>query len=378
MSRICGIVAEYNPFHNGHKHHIAAARQVSDADHIIAVMSGNFVQRGEPAIVDKFTRTRMALLGGADLVLELPVGFATASAEGFASAAVYILGKTGLVTDLCFGAETHDLQSLQAITHILVDEPDDFKTTLRAGLAQGDSFPKARAGAVKQILPHGADIISRPNNILAIEYLKALAKFGFNITPHPVPRKGANHHDGGLDGQFASATALRREILAGNLEDLISFLPASSLDLLRGQPFNQIDNFSTIFHYNYNVKGSTLEKAAENHYPISQVVAAAKTKNITHTALKRKALSIVLDLATLLSKPQYIRILGFRRDKAHLIGQLEKTAGLPVITNLKNAPKDLRGLGLDKEIEATRLYWLALKPQNIHGKSELSAPMIII
>lgn len=371
MKRVCGIIAEYNPFHNGHKHHIQVARKVSGAQDVVVVMSGNFVQRGEPAIVDKFVRTRMALLGGADMVLELPVGFSTASAEGFSFGAVYILGKTGIVTDLCFGAETPNLQGLQAIAQCLANESEGFKTTLKANLAKGVNFPKARAQALKEILPESENIINTPNNILAIEYLKALAKLGLNIKPYPVARKNANHHDTTLAGRFASATTLRKEILMGNLHNLKDFMPPMSMDLLTQEPFNQIDNFSTIFHY--NVPGSPLEKHAEKHYKISHVIKATKTKNITHSALKRLALRVVLEVQTP-PTPQYIRVLGFRREKSFLMSYLEKNATLPVITNLKNAPPNLIG----DELEASRLYWLALKPEGIRPRKELSAPMVII
>ncbi|MCL2620693.1 MAG: nucleotidyltransferase family protein [Defluviitaleaceae bacterium] len=371
MSRVCGIVAEYNPFHNGHKHHISMAREVSGADDVVVVMSGNFVQRGEPAIVDKFVRTRMALLGGADMVLELPVGFSTASAETFSSGAVYILGKTGMVTDLCFGAETPNLQDLQVIVRHLVNESESFKTTLKANLNQGVSFPKARAAALKEILPQSESVINSPNNILSIEYLKALEKFGFDIKPHPVGRKGVNHHDTAPAGKFASATALRKEILVGKLQNISDFIPQSSIDLLDGEPFNQIDNFSAVFHY--NVQGNPLEKHAENHYKISDVITAAKTKNITHTALKRLVLNVVLGIKSP-QTPQYIRVLGFRRDKSFLVSELQRKATLPVITNLKNAPLNL----IADELQATHLYWLALRPQGTHPRNELSAQMIII
>ncbi|MCL2235686.1 MAG: nucleotidyltransferase family protein [Defluviitaleaceae bacterium] len=371
MSKICGIVAEYNPFHNGHQYHMAESRKISGAGDVIVVMSGNFVQRGEPAIVDKFIRARMALLGGADMVLELPVGFSTASAEGFSFSAVYILGKTGMVTDLCFGAEAPNLECLQTIAHHLVNETEDFKAKLKAGLAKGVSFPKARADALKEILPYSENIINSPNNILAIEYLKALKKFNFDITPHAVPRKGANHHDDALIGKFASATALRKEILSGNLANLVDFMPMFSFDLLGGEPFNQIDNFSMIFHH--NAQGSALEKHSADCYKITDVIANAKTKNITYTALKRLALSTVLGI-TPPKLPQYIRVLGFRREKSYLLSQLQTSAELPVITNLKNAPPEL----ISDEVYATRMYWLGLKPQNITARNELSSPMVII
>ncbi|MDR2167605.1 MAG: nucleotidyltransferase family protein, partial [Clostridiales bacterium] len=222
MNKTCGIIAEYNPFHNGHKFHLEAAKRESSAENIVVVMSGNFVQRGEPAIICKFVRARAALLGGADIVLELPINFATASAEGFARGAVYILEKSGIIDALAFGCENNDLGILSEIANFLVNETEDFKAALRANLRQGKSFPVARAAALEQF---SQEVLVAPNNILAIEYLKALRKFNSAIVPFGVARKGVGHHGKELVGSFASASALRREILAGNVDSLAAFMP---------------------------------------------------------------------------------------------------------------------------------------------------------
>jgi len=381
MSKICGIIAEYNPFHNGHAYQIEQARRISAADAIVVVMSGNFVQRGEPAIVDKFVRTRAALLGGADLVLELPTAFATRSAEAFALGATYILAKTGIVDSICFGAETADIPALQAIARHLVYESDSFKHILKEGLSSGLSFPKSRALALIASLGHEIpkteEIISAPNNILGIEYLKAIERYKLPLVPYAISRKGAEHHSKNLEGSFASASALRREIHAGNL-DLSAFMPASSLALIKNEhingAINHIDNFSTFLHYiaTTNFIDAKLQKAAAENFLISDIVAQAKTKNITHTALKRAALHSILQ-PTFHELPKYIRILGFKKSHTQLVQKLHKNAALPVVSNLKYSQEIMQ-----EEINNTKLYWLGLKHKNIKPRCEFSSPMVKI
>ena len=214
--KVAGIIAEYNPFHNGHAYHIEEVRKKTGADYIIAIMSGNFVQRGGPAIVDKYTRTKMALLGGADLVIELPVVAATASAETFARCGVAILNSIGVVTHLGFGCETDDLELLHALANLFVEEPKEYQELLSSYLKEGLSYPAARAKAAGEyfqkfvadtsitnrnsthnvyadgIIDNTLNIeatLNNPNNILAIEYLKALKQINSTIKPCPSPGK---------------------------------------------------------------------------------------------------------------------------------------------------------------------------------------------
>lgn len=381
MSRICGIITEYNPFHNGHKYQLDQARKVSGASAIVVVMSGNFVQRGEPAIIDKFVRTRAALLGGADVVLEIPSTFSTRSAEGFGAAGVYILAASGIVNSICFGCETDNIPLLSEIAKFLTNESDTFKSLLKKGITLGKSFPAARADALSGVLssqiPNIADIIGSPNNILGIEYLKAIEKYKLPLTPFGVERKGASHHSKKLEGSFASATALRNEIHKGNLH-LGDFMPADSLQILKNEcsisAINHINNFSAFFHYIslFNPLHPRLAHGAKENFSITDIIEAAKTKNITHTALRRAALHTILQLPQN-DLPEYIRILGFKRSAEHLVKQMHKSATLPIITNAKNAPEMLVN-----EIKATELYWLALKHKNVPARSEFSSPMVIL
>lgn len=226
--KITGVIAEYNPFHNGHLFQFEQIRRLTGADYIIVAMSGDFVQRGEPAIYDKYTRASMALRCGADLVLELPAVFATSSAEDFASCGVALLDHLGVVNQLCFGSECGDLAPLQAIAELLCEESEDFSAELQTRLKQGLPFPAARAAAlaamtepITETMAASAnsaespeDLLASPNNILAVEYLKALRRRQSRIEPFTILREGQAYHDSSHpdSGICASASALRHAI----------------------------------------------------------------------------------------------------------------------------------------------------------------------
>jgi len=402
MSRICGIITEYNPFHNGHLYHIEQSRQATEADAIIAVMSGDFVQRGEPAIIDKYKRTQMALLCGADMVIELPVAHATSSAEGFAAAACRLLAATNMVDALCFGSEAGEIEPLIAIANHLCNETDGFKHILKNQLASGASFPVARATALRNTFGSDADIINTPNNILSIEYLKAIIKYDLPMVPYTIKRHGAEHHSDALSGRTASAGAIRKFIRGGgDIAQIAALMPEASYNILLGEHrksvLNNLDNYSSFFHYILHstpkdklAEFSGLSQGAQNrlinsarqHYLISDVLTAAKTKSHTHTALQRAVIRTLLgiDAQTIRHDPPYIRVLGFRREKEHLLRRLHATATLPVITNLKHA-KDLPPYArnmLDLEIAATKAFWLGLKQHGMPEKNEFERPMVMV
>lgn len=228
-----GLITEYNPFHNGHKYHIEEAKKLTGADTAIVVMSGNFVQRGTPAVMDKFIRAKAAVYGGADLVFELPVCYATASAEYFAEGAVTLLDKIGAVDYICFGSECGDLNSLLAITDILLDEPADFKDRLQKNLRNGMNFAKARADAFAGCYPEYTGIISTPNNILGIEYLKSIKKNKSSIIPCTITRKGNDYHDENCEYELSSATAIRKLINDASLEKAAGYVPEDILRLYK-------------------------------------------------------------------------------------------------------------------------------------------------
>lgn len=194
---VIGIIAEYNPFHNGHAYQIAEIRRRTGADYIIVAMSGDFVQRGAPAVADKYARAKMALMCGADLVLELPTLWATASAESFAAAGVALFEKAGCVDGICFGAEYDNLPLLSHIAGLLVEEPPAYRAALASCLKEGLTFPQARAQALAAVLTASdlAEVLTSPNNILAIEYLKAIRRQNSSLTPYLIRREGAGYHD---------------------------------------------------------------------------------------------------------------------------------------------------------------------------------------
>ena len=215
--KIVGLIAEYNPFHNGHEYHIQKAKEVTGADTVIVVMSGNFVQRGAPAIMPKHLRAKVALKSGASLVLELPVCFATGSAEYFAQGAVALLDSLGCVDALCFGSECGDIQPLTRIAEVLSDEPEEYRALLRASLKEGLPFPSARERALQDYLhdPALSRILASPNNTLGVEYIKALIRQDSTIRPYTILRKDSRYHADTLEpaGNFSSATAIRRLLL---------------------------------------------------------------------------------------------------------------------------------------------------------------------
>ena len=223
--KACGIVAEYNPLHTGHIYQMNKARQISQADCIIVVMSGNFVQRGEPAVIDKYARTSAALKAGADIVVELPVYYALSSAENFAKGAVLTL-NTMKSASICFGAETDNADCLAKISRTIISESPEYKAILNKALAEGLSYPAARQTALLEYLPECKDIITGSNNILAIEYIKAILYNNLNMTYYPVLREGAGYNDDTDTAEYASAFGIRKMLMSDEHDRLKTYLTA--------------------------------------------------------------------------------------------------------------------------------------------------------
>lgn len=370
-----GIIAEYNPFHNGHLYQLNQARKESKADYIVIVMSGDFVQRGTPAVIDKYTRTRMALSNGADLVLELPVLWSTASAEYFASAGVTMLNNLGVTDSISFGVESDTLEQLSQIAAVLQEEPDCYKLRLSEALKQGDTFPVARKKALLSpgILPKTADfkqigaILDTPNNILGIEYLKALQKRRSPIAPAPVLRRGSGYHDTDLNA-LASASAIRLHMHQnGSSDELKAAMPDSALTLLqtyiRQFPLLNEDNFSSILKYKLLLESdrgysdyadcnpdlsNRILNGLNEYRSYSDFCDLLKSKEVTHTRISRLLLHIMLHIKNsdyLLGRESdyipYLRVLGFRRDAAPLLSEIKKHAAVPLITKMADAKKIL-------------------------------------
>ena len=398
-----GIVAEYNPFHNGHFRQIELVKNRFPGQPIICVMSGNFVQRGEPAIWDKFVRTKAALICGADMVIELPLPFATASAEYFSHHAVALLESLGIVGHICFGSETGELLPLQRVAELLTDENAEFKQSLKTLLDQGHSYPTARHMAIKKLAPDAAEVLSTPNNILGIEYLKAIIRLDSDIKPFIIKREGEGYHSKDHTKELSSATAIRTALIAGHkdLAGIPSELrPLYNTYIERGD-FFELDNLSQILHY--IVKTCKVEQLANaldvseglhnsiieacgKHQNISVILKELKSKRYAYTRLSRALLHIILSINKddfeefMCGFPHYIRVLGFRKEWECLFAYIDESTDIPIITNLKNyeALSCLTGRKLlKKEIESSDIYNLC--GQSVYPKnSEFSKTIIVV
>lgn len=386
-----GLITEYNPFHNGHAYHIEKAKMLTGADRVIVVMSGDFVQRGAPAVMPKHLRTESALLSGASLIIELPVCFATGSAEYFAQGSISLLNQLGCIDSICFGSECGDLHLLKEIAQILADEPIEYQTALKQALKEGASFPAARQEALNIYSDKYSEILASPNNILGIEYLKALAKIHSKMEPFTIKRIGAGYHDMDIDGQFSSATAIRSDIY--QLADVNSSSESLPLTHIQTQvPSSCHELMKKNYQTRYPVKAddfSLLLKAkllsetagSLSHYldmspelanrilrlrndylSFEQFCDLLKTKELTRSRISRSFIHVLLgitnDWLTAMKAPApYARILGFRRDHADLLGILKRTSGIPLITSPARAVlADTAYQMLELDIYASDLY----------------------
>ena len=386
-----GLITEYNPFHNGHAYHIEKAKMLTGADRVIVVMSGDFVQRGAPAVMPKHLRTESALLSGASLIIELPVCFATGSAEYFAQGSISLLNQLGCIDSICFGSECGDLHLLKEIAQILADEPIEYQTALKQALKEGASFPAARQEALNIYSDKYSEILASPNNILGIEYLKALAKIRSKMEPFTIKRIGAGYHDMDIDGQFSSATAIRSDIY--QLADVNSSSESLPLTHIQTQvPSSCHELMKKNYQTRYPVKAddfSLLLKAkllsetagSLSHYldmspelanrilrlrndylSFEQFCDLLKTKELTRSRISRSLIHVLLgitnDWLTAMKAPApYAWILGFRKDHADLLGILKQTSDIPLITSPARAVlADTARQMLELDIYASDLY----------------------
>lgn len=232
--RVAGIVCEYNPFHNGHLYHLKQAAASPDGEYIVCVQSSNFLQRGQPALLPKNLRAESAIKNGADLVFDLPFVFSCSSAEYYASAAVLMLGRLGIADSLVFGSESNNLPLLKKIADLLLDEPYDYRRILKDNLGKGFSFAKARALALGEYFNDSQtiELIEGSNNILAVEYLKAIKKFNLPINPVLVHRIGSAYKDEEIKNIHPSATAIRKSIISKGVSSVIDYIPTATYKLL--------------------------------------------------------------------------------------------------------------------------------------------------
>ena len=349
---VCGIICEYNPFHHGHAHHIACARALSGADFIVCAMSGPVVQRGVFARHDKRLRARMALLSGADLVLELPVRFACAPAPEFARGGVSLLAGLGVVTHLSFGCEPSALPVLRDAAALLADETPAFSAALREGLDRGLPYPRARALAAEQTggIPGLSGLIAQPNAALALEYLAALPE---DIAPVPVARKGAGYHDAAL-APLASATAVRAALSQGQLDDALAAVPCPELlrEAERSDAVHEEEALTQALLYRLRTMDADalaaiagMDEGLHNRFLAAartaatrdELILAVKSKRYTYARLSRIATNALLGVtdafAKAHSRPTYARVLGFRRAAQPLLAEIKRRGALPLVTS---------------------------------------------
>jgi predicted nucleotidyltransferase len=403
--RVNAIIAEYNPFHNGHLYQLNESSQQTDADYTIVLMSGNFVQRGAPAIIDKYTRAKMALLNGADLVLELPSYSATGSAEFFARGAISLLNNLGIVTTLSFGSECGNLSRLLNTATVLSSESPEFQTILKKHLSTGLTYPLSLQKALQNLYGSSLTVdITQPNNILALEYCKALMQTDSTITPFTITRKDTGYHETQLSGSLSSANAIRLALGSTNDNDLSTLqntMPESAYDLLvdsvRKNHIMCSNDFSSVLHYclltnrvsgleHYLDVTSDLSDRIQKHLndfeTYEQFCELIKTKNITYARISRCLLHILLGITKEDNTPaSYIRILGFRKAAKPLLSSLKSNCNLPLVTKLADAEKLLSSKDLQhlqKELSISRIYYSVRATQHhVSMLNEYKQPIII-
>lgn len=383
--KACGIIVEYNPFHQGHVHHIKESKLKANADIIIAVMSGNFLQRGEPAIIDKFHRAKAAIQTGVDIILELPYPYAVQSSESFAKGAVYSLYELG-ASSICFGSEAGTIHPFIQATSMLNQSKETYEQVLHKQLDQGDAFPLASNKASDAI---GLDTLNmnQPNNILGLSYTKTILNNQLPIKPLTIKRIHNEYHDTSIHHSIASATSIRNELLNNGItSNILNTLPASSIEQIQ-----QYKNKTTIWHdweayFPYlHYKIMTMESSqlkdllgvdegleyriketAFNAMTFSDWLNKIKTKRYTVTRLQRMFTHILThttkeenEMYKKLTSVPYLRLLGMSDDGRNYINQKKKQLNIPLITNLKrDLPFNLR---VDER--ATNIYYSILQPK---------------
>lgn len=393
MSRVIGVVAEYNPFHNGHYYHLQATKEMTGAEYCVAVISGNFTQRGDTSIVNKWAKAYMAICGGADLVIELPTVYSISSAENFASGAVKILDNLKVVDAISFGAEANDLATLNNIANVLYEEPKAYTNILSHELKKGISYPAARENALMMYLndiKRYANTLSSPNNILAIEYLKALKIQKSKLEPIMIRRKKVYYNDNKIVDDFASATAIRKLLQGGEYANLRKVIPRSSYTII-GQESRKGGMVLSLSKYEkeiiYTLRKMTVEEIAElpdvseglqfaiknaanEANNLKDLISNIKSKRYTQTRIQRILLYALLGIDKKLMENSrkvvpYVRVLGFTQKGKSLLSEISRrNPKLNIITSLKkymdqnqNKNKVLAEM-LEKDIFATDVYTL--------------------
>ncbi len=404
-----GMIAEFNPFHNGHKYLIEQAKKITGAKNCVVIMSGNYVQRGEPAIIDKYKRARCALLGGADVVLELPVRYSCASAKDFAYGAVSLLGSLDCITHLAFGAENPDIDVLKNVASALSDMNMEQDNLTGALLRQGLSYPLA----LSRSFPDHKDILDKPNNILAIEYIRALNENKSSIIPVAVQRKG-DHNDDNLNDDklndddlnndnltentgICSSTAIRKNMRSDYSNRISGFIPDFSYEILKEcikegitadiNDFSDYINFRlfelkkecvqksdfvsklTDYHDMDRDLASKLYNISDERLTVSEICERLKSKNYTRARINRALLHFMLSIkdTSFCKEAAFIRLLGLKKEAGFLL----KNSKSYIISKPADALSQLKGIAFDEyrsSLFCDDLYYMQRgnKRQNYH------------
>ncbi|WP_297519445.1 nucleotidyltransferase [uncultured Clostridium sp.] len=402
--KISGIITEYNPFHSGHKFHLNNCKNDTKSDAVICIMSGNFVQRGIPAITDKWSRAQMAIDSGVDLVIELPTLYAVSSAEHFAFGAISLLDSINVVDNIYFGSEAGSVELIMLVAKILAFEPLEFKNSLKDSLSLGLPFPKARAKSldtyIRKYSNANIDIsnletfLNSSNNILGIEYCKNILRLNSKIKPLTLKREGSNYNDiKTRENSFASATAIRTSILSTqNLNSIKEFLPISTFNILNTK--NNFTNPSSMFNYiryqlmlypsiitqipdaSEGLDNKILNeiKQAENY---EDLLNRCKSKRYTHTRISRILCHVFLGIDKVLydmlkERPNYIRVLALNKKGGKVLKKIKDTSDIEIITKV---PRKISNPLLALDVKATNLYSL-LNPSLKESSDYLLSPII--
>lgn len=410
--KVTGIIAEYNPFHNGHKYHLQMAKKLTGCDYTVVIMSGDYTQRGTPAVYSKYVRAKAALLAGADLVLEMPVFGAAASAPDFAECGVQSLAATGICNFLFFGSESGSISSLEKQAAVLEHEPAEISKKIKEGLKNGLSWPAARASAYETVSKECPErsienqIASLPNDILGIEYIRSIRAGNVSICPVTMKRTDPGYHSEERSGHFASATAARKAIFEQDMDFLSEVLPDEMFEALADDPCPPItfDDCSLLIGEKllctsldelFSISGMPKELARKLHKnrldfeTAEHLVSARKDRSFTYTRVNRSLLNLMLTITReetasfkAYHSAPWLRILGFRKDAAPLLSALKQHATVPIITKIAAAesvlPESAAAL-FQKHLTSAELYRMMVQMKSgKKAKNEFQRSVIIV
>ncbi|KXZ39618.1 Predicted nucleotidyltransferase [Alkalithermobacter thermoalcaliphilus JW-YL-7 = DSM 7308] len=393
--KVLGVIVEYNPFHNGHLHHLLESKKITNSTHTVAVMSGHFLQRGEPALFDKWTRAHMAIKCGVDLVIELPCIYSSQSAEFFAKGAIATLNATNVIDCICFGSEIGNIDILYKISEILVYEPVEFKIKLKEYLKLGYSFPVARSKALFDYMKENnlacideqdlLDVLNNPNNILGIEYIKSIITSNSKIKPYTIQRIKAHYNCKNIESEICSATAIREFLRKNdNINDLRRVVPYQTFEIMENQIHNKFlpmfDKyfFETII-YTIIKEGLDIKRYLEvNEGLENKILSCAfksssfddllsniKSKRYTLTKVKRTIMNILLgiekkDMEYIKSTQNtpYIRVLAFNEKGRQILKKIKQDSNCTIINKLSSTDfnNPILNTFLKYDIKSTDIY----------------------